>query len=373
MLKAFKYRLYPNATQTIFLKKTMGCVRYYWNQQVSVFNSYDKESAYTPKFKTSTETWNEHEWMKDVSAAAIQQKENDFIEFRRQYFSKSRKTKIKRPRFKKRGQGESFRLPFPRFTLKGDRIKIEKIGLIKFSKDRTIPDDTKLMSVTVSMDQCGSFFASVLVKTNSLHVQKTGKTIGIDVGLSEFAVTSDGEVVPNPRYFRKSQAKLRKGQKHFSRKKKGSSRRKKAKLKVATLYRKIANQRKFFLHNVSIGIVKRYDEIFIEDLNISGMVKNRKLAKSISDASFFKFFSLLRYKCDWYGKTLTKTYRFAPTSKTCSSCGKVKEQLELSERTYHCEACGLIMNRDENAAKNIQAMGVDIAKRAQRECKTLAC
>jgi len=346
------------------LSKTMGCVRAFWNMQVAVFNSYDKETNPSPIYKNTTEVRKEFLWMQEVSYKAIQQKENDFKEFKKQHFSKTRKKQIGRPKFKKKGVRDSFRLSNDKFYIKYGSIRLSKIGFVKFVQDRPLPENSKLMSVTVSKDSTGAYYASILVETVIEQLPKTNKSVGVDVGIKEFATLSDGQVIANPKYFRESQAKLRKAQKSLSRKKKGSSRRNKAKLKVARLHKKVANQRYFFLHNVSTNIVRQFDTICIEDLNVAGMVKNRKLAKSISDASFSKFFDMLQYKALWYGKEVVKVGRFYPSSKTCSDCGAVKKQLNLSERTYCCENCGLVIDRDLNAALNIKALGVNSAIRA---------
>ena len=364
MLKAYKYRLNPNIKQSVALNKTFGCVRYFWNHQVEAFNSYDKEANPLANFKTSTEVRKENQWMKEVSAAAIQQKEIDFKIFKKQYFNKSRKKRIGKPSFKKPNDNQSFRLPNQKFTIEAGRIRLEKIGKVKFIEDRPLPNNCKLMSITVSKDHCGNYYGSILVETNIKQFEKTTKTIGIDVGIKEFATLSNGLVINNPKYFRESQAKLAKVQRMFSRKKKGSSRYKKAKLKIARVHKKIANQRSYFLHNVSTRIVKDYDVICIEDLNVAGIVKNRSLSKSISDASFSKLFSMLEYKSKWYGKELVKIPRFAPSSKTCSNCGSVKKELTLSQRTFRCDSCGFEMDRDLNASINIESIGVEMQKRA---------
>ena len=364
MLKAYKYRLYPNIKQSIALNKTFGCVRYFWNKQVETFNSYDKESNNMIAFKTSTEIRKENEWMQEVSATALQQKENDFRQFKKQFFSLNRKTKLGRPSFKKRNDKQSFRLSKQCFTIYGNKIHIEKIGRVVFVQDRVLPLYHKKMSATVFKEPNNTYWISILVETEIEQFEKTNKAIGIDVGIKEFATLSNGTIINNPHYFRDSQTKLKRAQRRLSRKKKGSSRRKKCKLKVAKIHKKIANQREHFLHNVSTKIVKYYDVISIEDLNVAGMIKNRKLAKSISDVSFSKFFYMLDYKCKWYGKQLVKIPRFAPSSKTCSSCGNVKKELKLSERTYHCDVCGHTQDRDLNASININAIGVEIAQRA---------
>lgn len=192
---------------------------------------------------------------------------------------------------------------------------------------------------------------------------KTNKVVGCDLGLKEFLTTSDNEVIANPRYFRKNQAKLKKAQRHLSRKVKNSNRYNKQKLKVAKMHRKIANQRSHFIHNVTTNLVKNYDEIVIEDLNVSGMVKNHKLAKSISDASFSMFRQQLTYKCDWYDKKLTVVDRYFPSSKMCCSCGNIKEDLTLKDRIYKCNVCFNEIDRDLQASINLKnkAVGVNAA------------
>lgn len=369
-LKAYKYRLLPNKTQEVLLNKTFGCVRYSWNQNVATFNSYNKDNNHSPIFKTSTELRNELEWMKEVSAAAIQQKEIDFKEYKKQRFSNNRKKSIGNPVFKSKSNRQSFRLPNQKFSINNNRIRLEKIGYVKFIIDRELPQG-KLMSVTISKNPSGEYYASILIETEIKELPKTNKSVGIDVGLKEFITTSDNISISNPRYFRESQSELKKLQQHLSRKKKGSNRRNKARLKVAKLHQKITNQRDWFLHNESINLVRNYDVIIIEDLNVAGMVKNRKLAKSISDVSFSKFFSMLTYKSDWYGKSLVKINRFEPTSKKCSSCGWIKKDLTLKDREFNCENCGLIIDRDYNASLNIHSVGVNAElNQTPRESKT---
>ena len=367
MLKSYKYRIYPNKSQQVLLAKTFGCVRYFWNRQVETFNGYNKQANPNPVFLTSTQIRRETEWMQEVSAAAIQQKEIDFKEFKKQRFSKSRKKAIGFPSFKKKSNRQSYRLPNQKFNLINNKIRLEKIGLIKIIIDRQIPEKAKLMSVTISMNPSGQYFASVLADHSIEHLPKTGKEVGIDVGLKEFLVQSDNLIVKNPRYFRDSQTKLAKIQKNHSRKTKGSNRRKNSRIKIARLHNKIANQRDWFLHNESARIVRDYDLICIEDLNVSGMIKNYKLAKSISDVSWSRFYSMLEYKANWYGKQVVKVGRFEPTSKTCSCCGWINKELTLKDRMFACPVCGLEIDRDYNAAVNIKALGVDNAIRTSSD------
>jgi putative transposase len=354
-LVAYRYRLYPNKAQQTLLNKTMGSVRYFWNQQVATFKTYDKETNPKPEFKTSTELRNEIEWMQEVSAAAIQQKEIDFKEYRKQLFSKSRKKKIGFPSFKKKNNRQSFRLPNQKFKIIGNKIQLEKIGKVKIVVDRKLPDG-KLMSVTVSKNPSGQYFASILIETEINYKPKTNKEVGIDLGIKTFSTQSDGVEIDNPKFLRKNQAKLRRMQQHLSRKQKGSNRRNRCRLKIAKLHQKVTNQRDWFLHNYSTSLISSYDRIYIEDLNVSGMVKNHCLAGAISDVGWSKFTSMLAYKAEWYGKDVVKVGRFYASSKTCE-CGVKNDNLKLSDREWVCEACGLINQRDLLAANNILKEG----------------
>ena len=355
-LKAYKFRLYPTKQQEVLLNKTFGCVRFYYNQQVALFNSYDKESNPKPEFKSSTLIRQEFEWMQEVSAAAIQQKEIDFKEFKKQLFNKNRKSKLGFPNFKKKSNRQSYRLPNQKFKIIGNKIKLEKIGKVKFVKDRNFPEVFKFISVTISKNPSGQYFVSVLVEQEINHKPKTNREVGIDLGVKTFLTQSDGIEISNPKYFSKNQAKLKKLQQHFSRKQKGSKRRDKCRLKIAKLHQKIVNQRDWFLHNYSTYLIENYDRVFIEDLNVKGMIKNHKLSKHISDASWSKFFQMLQYKANWYGKEVIKVNRYYASSKTCG-CGVKNENLKLSDRVWTCNSCGTENSRDHLASQNILKEG----------------
>ena len=354
-LVAYKFRLYPNKTQLVLLNKTMGCVRYFYNNQVATFNTYDKETNPKPEFKTSTQLRNEIGWMQEVSAAAIQQKEIDFKEYKKQLFSKTRKTKIGFPSFKKKSNKQSFRLPNQKFKVLENKIQLEKIGKVKIVMDREIPSG-KLMSVTVSKNASGQYFASILIETEVNYKSKTNKEVGIDLGIKTFSTQSDGVEIGNPKFLNKNQVKLKRLQRHFSKKQKGSNRKNKCRLKIARLHQTIINQRDWFLHNYSTQLINSYDSIYIEDLNVKGMVKNHCLAGAISDVSWSKFISMLEYKALWYGKDVVKVGRFYASSKTCE-CGVKNTNLKLSDRIWVCESCGLVNQRDLLAANNILKEG----------------
>lgn len=355
-LKTYRFRIYPNKEQEDLLNKTFGCVRYAWNQNVANFLTYDKETNPKPEFKTSTELRNEIEWMKEVSASAIQQKEIDFKEFKNQLFNTKRKTKLGLPNFKKKSNNQSYRLPNQKFKIVNGKLTLEKIGRIKFIQDRDFPEFFKFLNVTVSKNCSGEYYASILVEQEINHKLKTNKECGIDVGIKTFATQSDGIEVDNPKYFSKNQAKLKRLQQHFSRKQKGSRRRDKCKLKIAKLHQKIVNQRDWFLHNYSTYLIESYDRIFIEDLDIKGLLENKQLSKEISDVSWGKFFTMLQYKADWYGKEVVKVDRYYASSKTCV-CGVKNDNLKLSDRVWACNSCGTKNKRDELASQNILKEG----------------
>ena len=372
--KAYKFRIYPNVTQRILLAKTFGCVRVLWNRSVKTFYSYDKETNPNPKYQTSTEMRNELEWMREVSASALQQKENDFTEYKRQKFNKNRKKQLGLPQFKKKHDWQSFRLPMPKFYIKGKKIHLEKIGKVKIVIHREIPKDVKFVNVTVSKNKAGQYFASIAVEEAIQQKPKTNKINGFDVGVNTFLKTSDNVEVANPRYFCKNQAKLVHLQRLQSRKigsKKGepkSRRWLKLQKRINKLHRKIANQRKWFLHNVSNMLVNNYDVIYSEKLNVAGMLRNHKLAKSIADVSWSKFFSYLEYKCKWYGKHYHQIGMFQPSTKTCTHCGEKDNSITLKDRIITCPFCNFTEDRDLRAAKNILAFGVEEALQMSERC-----
>jgi putative transposase len=366
--KAYKFRIYPNQAQEVLLNKTFGCVRYVWNSWVENFN---KPKEDVKVFNTPKQFKEELLWMAEISSAALQQKEQDFFKFKQQFFNKKRKAKLGRPSFKSRRNRQSYRLPNQKFYIEADTVRLEKIGFVRVVFDRIIPAGVKFINCTISKDVVGDYFVSLLVEQEIQQLPKTGKAIGIDVGLKSFAVLSDGGIVDNPKFFRENQSELKGVQQHLSRKSKGSNHYHITKRQVAKIQRKTARQRTHFLHNVSSYIVNNFDIIAIEDLNIRGMVKNHCLAKSISDASWAEFFRQLAYKSLWFGKELRKISRWEPTSKTCTVCGFYYKDMALDVRDWACPCCGVVHDRDVNAAKNIlkQSAGVEAELQTWRDCQ----
>jgi putative transposase len=354
-LRAYKYRIYPTKKQEVLISKTFGCCRFVWNKLVENFNNNNGSIVNEKTLKDQEE----FEFLKEVSASTLQQKRMDFVETKKQYFNKKRKTKLGKPKFKKKSNRQSFRLPNQKFTLNQEKslVRLEKVGFIKIVLDRNIPEKANFRSITVSKTPTGKYFVSILVEEELNPIPSTGKVVGIDLGLKELMTLSNGQVINNPKWFRKNQSKLKKAQKHLRRKTKDSNRYHRQRIKVAKVHEDITNSRNYFLHNISTELVKTFDLIVVEDLNVSGMIKNRRLAKSISDASWSTFVSMLEYKCNWYGKTLVKIDRFYPSSKICSNCGHKEDKMPLSIREWTCPSCGSKHDRDLNASINILKRG----------------
>jgi putative transposase len=344
MFYSYKFRLCPNVSQQRKLANTFGCARFVWNKYVEQFNNKEK-------LKKISKLREEFPFLKQVSSHALGNDRLSFEATLKQFFNKKRKARINKPQFKSKNDNDSFSLD-SRARIYGNTIQIEKVGRVKIIIDRPIIG--RIFGVTVSRNKANQYFAAIKVEKEDFQpLPKTGKQIGLDVGLKYFVTFNDGQTIENPRYFVNNQDKIARLQLWLSKKTVGSTRFKKLKLRLAKQHLRVANRRKHFLHNLSAKIVRDFDFIAVEDLNIKGMIKNHKLAKAISDVSWGEFSRQLEYKSKWYGKTFQKIGRFEPTSKTCSNCGCIKDQFKLSERTYSCEHCDKVLDRDMNAAVNI--------------------
>ncbi len=374
--KAYKFRMYPNIDQRELLSRTFGCKRVVWNTRVAQFNNNNFEGPLPqPHYcVTLVDLKKAIPYLNEVSAAALQQVDLDWIKTRAQYFRTDRMKKLGRPKFKKKFGRQSYRLEGRRVSIRGDRVRIEKVGLVKFVQDRQIPELAIIKSATISREVTGDYYISFLCEVPQILLPKTGKSVGIDLGLIDLFVTSDGVRHAAPRHFRENQAKLKKAQRSMSRKVKGSSRYRKAKLRAAKVHRSISRQRKHNLHVLSYGLVKLYDFIGLETLNVQGMMANGKLAKSVADAGFSEFTAMLEYKALHYGKTVQRIDTWFPSSKLCNCCDHKNESLSLSEREFVCSNCGTILDRDLNAARNIlkEAVRVNTAIRMQSDCNSEA-
>ena len=357
MLKAYKYRIYPNEEQINYLQKTFGCTRFIYNQMLADrIKSYEENKDLDIKiikYPTPAQYKKEYEWLKEVDSLALANAQMNLDKAYKNFF---RDKSVGFPKFKsKKDNHKSYTTNNQNRTIyiENNRIKIPKLkSMIKIKQHREFVGLIK--SCTISQNPSGKYYISMLVDTENIQLPKLDTKVGIDLGIKEFAITSDGEMFSNPKWLKKSEKRLRKLQKDLSRKQKGSNNRRKDRLKVAKLHEKISNQRKDYLHKISHYIISENQVIVIEDLKVSNMIKNHKLAKSIADVSWSEFRRQLEYKSEWYGRELIIAPSNYASSQLCSNCGNKSSQTkDLSCRTYICPVCGMEMDRDINASKNL--------------------
>lgn len=358
MMKAYKYRIYPTETQKVLLAKHFGCTRYIYNWGLATkIEAYQTDQKSLSKFDLGKQLpvmkkQEETEWLGEVNSQSLQSSLDHLDRAYKRFF----KLEKGFPKFKSKYSKQSFSCP--------QQTKVDfdqgKVFIPKFREgikcvfSRTF--DGKIKTSTVSRTTTGKYYISILVETPdavpSKPVPKTDQAVGIDLGIKTFATLSNGEVIENPKFLKKDLQRLKVLQRRASKKKKGSANRRKANLRVALLHEKIANRRLDFLHKVTTKLVRENQTICLEDLNVQGMLKNHKLAQSISDVSWSKFNELLKYKAEWYGVNIKRIGRFEPSSKMCP-CGKIHKDLKLSDRVWTCE-CGKTLDRDLNAAENVK-------------------
>lgn len=362
---AYKYRFYPTTEQENLLRRTMGCVRLVYNKALSAKTEgwYQRQERIDYKQTSSLLTgWKKTEdldFLNEVSCVPLQQ----CLRHLQKAFANFWGKRAKYPRFKAKRNGGS-----AEFTKSAFKFRDGKLWLAKSKEplnivwSRLLPDGCSPSTVTVKLEPSGRWFVSLLIDDPTVEVlPPTKKQVGIDVGISNLLTTSEGLKVSNPKHFNKLYQKLKVAQKELSRKTKDSSNRYKARLKVAKIHAKIKDARTDFLHKLTTNLVYCYDLIAIEDLAVRNMVKNHKLARSISDAAWGEMFRQLEYKCDWYGKKLVKIDRFFPSSKRCNHCGFVMDKLSLNVRSWDCPRClTKDIDRDINAGKNILAAGLAV-------------
>lgn len=364
-LKAYKYRIYPTKAQEKRLAVEFGCARYVWNfflaQRSFAYRELGESINYVAnsRYLTAMKKAQEWEWLNNASATVLSQKINDLETAFGNFF----KGRADYPRFKKKPHAQSIRFQLDqRHIVKnyraGEFLRLPNLGEIKV-KWSQVPQGVPKMA-TISKTPSGNYFVSFACEVDIKELPKTGRIAGVDVGIKDVAVTSDGWFTGAPKNTYKYARQLRRAQRNLSRKTKGSNHWHKQRIAVAKIHEKIANCRRDFLHKLTTQLVREYDFVSIEDLNVKGMMQNRKLSKAVADVGLHELKRQLEYKANWYGKEITVIDRWFPSTKTCSCCGQI-HNLSLSDRTINCD-CGLNLNRDLNAAINIKAAGLAVRR-----------
>ena len=362
--RAYRFRFYPTSEQEVILARTFGCVRFAYNHMLRLRTDawfsrqerigYHETSAALTQLKKDPE----FAWLNEVSSVPVQQALRHLQTAFGNFFAK----RAKYPTFKRKDGPQSAEYTTSAFKWDGKVLKLAKMNTpldVRFS--RTIPRAAKVTTVTVSKDAAGRYFVSMLCDDTVQPKAEVEGKVGIDLGLTHFAILSTGEKIAAPNTFRKHEAKLAKLQRRLAKKQKGSANRKKARLKVAKLHAKIADSRKDFLHKLSTRLINENQVIAIETLAVSNMQKNHSLAKSIADASWSEFVRQLEYKALWYGRELVGIDRWYPSSKRCSDCGHTVAKMPLNVREWACPECGTVHDRDINAARNVLAAGLAVS------------
>ena len=358
--RAYRYRFYPTVEQEQILARTFGCVRFVYNRMLrertdAWFERQEHVGYHATSAKlTALKKEPELDWLNEVSSVPLQQSLRHLQTAFANFFAK----RAAYPTFKRKEAKQAAEYTTSAFKWDGKQLMLAKMAeplAIRWS--RKIPKGATVTTVTVSKDAAGRYFASLLCDDAVSKKRKVSAQVGIDLGLTHFAILSTGEKIDSPKVFRRNEARLAKAQKRLAKKQKGSKNRAKAKLKVARVHAMIADARKDFLHKLSTRLVNENQVIAIETLAVSNMQRNHCLAKSISDAGWSEFVRQLEYKSQWYGRELVGIDKWYPSSKRCNDCGYVVSALPLSVREWTCPECGTIHDRDVNAARNVLAAG----------------
>jgi putative transposase len=359
--RAYRFRFYPTPEQEAILARTFGCARFAYNHMLRLRTDawYQRQERVgyheTSAALTALKKTPEHAWLNEVSSVPVQQALRHLQTAFANFFAK----RAKYPNFRRKDGAQSAEYTTSAFKWDGASLKLAKMDApLAIRWSRTIPKGAKVTTVTVSKDASGRYHVSMLCDDAVSAKPEVAGKVGIDLGLTHFAILSTGEKIAAPNTFRKNEAKLAKLQRRLAKKQKGSANRMKAKLKVARIHARTADSRRDFLHKLSSRLINENQVIAIESLAVSDMQKNRCLAKSISDASWSEFTRQLEYKAQWYGRTLVGIDKWYPSSKRCSDCGHTVVKMPLNIRAWTCPECGSIHDRDINAARNVLAAGL---------------
>lgn len=365
IFKTYRYRLYPTEAQRVLFSKHFGCCRWVYNYALNKkIEAYKNDQASLSWYELKKDIsplkrLNETAWLSEVNSQSLVESIRHLDRAYKFFF----KQKNGFPKFKHKAGRQSFCSPrHNKVDFKNHTLSVEKIKNIVTTFSRTF--DGRIRTVTITQTATRKFYASILVEIQcekpSKPIIDAGKAIGIDLGIKDFAVTSDGEKFDNPKYLRNDLKRLKVLQRRASRKKKGSANRKKANLRVAILHERVTNKRTDYLQKLSTKLVceNQATTFCMESLAVKNMIKNHNLSQAISDVSWGRFAEMMQYKCEWYGKNLIKINRFAASSKTCGNCSHINESLTLADRTWTCINCHVTHDRDVNAAINIRFMGL---------------
>ena len=372
MLRAVKIRLYPNATQATQINRLLGCYRVVYNQCLArKIKSYEENKV--SENRNTLSHFIHHEllkddnfvWLREQNTKVLKQALIDMLNAYKNFFERH----TGYPKFKsKKDKKQSCRFELGSISKKNIytnyKLSLANIKNVKFRCSKKYAEylqkhKANIRQATLIKLPCGEYYLSILIDGDLTHkVKESHHIIGIDLGIKDFVVTSDGEVFENFHFNKSKSKKLIRLQKQLSRKQNGSSNRNKARIKLAKAYKRITDKKQYYLHQVSNYLIDENQVICMEDLNVSGMLRNHKLAGSIQEMSFYEFKRMLEYKANWYGRKLVFVDRFYPSSKTCNHCGYVNKKLKLSDRQWICPDCGEIIERDYNAALNIRDEGI---------------
>ncbi|MES9681365.1 IS200/IS605 family element RNA-guided endonuclease TnpB [Gottfriedia acidiceleris] len=367
--KAYKFRIYPSKEQKTLIDKTIGCSRFVFNHFLGQWNDTYKETGkgltYNSCSAELTKLKTELVWLKEVDSTALQSSLKNLADSYSRFFKKQNNA----PRFKSkknRVQSYTTKETNGNIAVVGNKMKLPKLGLVRFAKSRELHG--RVLNATVRRNPSGKYFVSILAELEVKPMEKSKLSIGIDLGITDFAIFSDGRKIDNNKFTAKMETKLKREQRKLSRRALNAKQNginlldaknyQKQKQKVARLHERVMNQRDDFLNKLSTEIIKNHDLICIENLNTKGMLRNHKLAKSISDVSWSAFVSKLEYKATWYGKTIMKVSKWFPSSQICSDCGHQDCKKSLAIREWTCPICNQHHDRDLNASKNILAEGL---------------